>query len=327
MSELDVLTTMLKSEIRYDTITTDGNCFFHALEYALGNCRIDDTRSPLFNQTRQHVSQLLLGKYLEDLREVQQRMQRLRSPALLKDRIRIQRKIAFMHHFMNSLEYSTEEVIYFSALLKDKILFIVRDQMYDGEFQVTLIVPDGVTFTRDNILVLIHSNGNHYNTLTYPLTRSDKFLNMLQKYHTSEDDQRSTDVDGVHIKFGILKHVLKYYDGLAELRKETQIRTNHAMAQRLAEELDENAEETNLKAAKELALQFEEEARNFVSKKLTRPKSHFTRKNASRMKTNNAKPKSATKKGKPPKRMRASRRNSSNRIRGQSLNRAPNVSL
>lgn len=328
MSELDLLTTMLKTQIRYGTITTNGNCFFHALEYALGNCLIDDRQSPLFNQTRQHVSELLIGKYENELNEIQKQIQRTRNPVLLRERIGIQQKIAFMYHFMHSLEYSTEEVIYFSALLKEKVLFIVRDQMFDGEFQTTLIVPEGISITRDNVLVMIHSNGNHYNTLTYPLTLSDKFLKMLRRYNTSDVDQRSTDVYGIHIKFGILKHVLSYYDGLGEIRKETQILTNHAMAERMAYEMKHDAngyenlsiwtnpfsqESINLNTLKPIRITKIEKSRN--TKTRNRRRNQVDRPVA--------KPKSPnTKKGWNPFRSRRSIRRPT-RARGQSLNRPP----
>jgi hypothetical protein len=339
MSELELLTTMLKSQIRNHVITTDGNCFFHALEYALGNCLIDDRKNPLFNQTRIQVSELLLGKYEHELKELQKQIQKNRNPRLLRERIGLQRMIAFIHHFMNSLEYSTEEVIYFSAMLKEKIFLIVRDQPFDGEFQTTLIIPEGVSITRDNVLVLIHSNGNHYNTLTYPLTLSDKFLNMLRRYNASDVDQRSTDVGGIQIKFGVLKHVLHYYKGLEEIRKETQILTNHAMAERLARyenNLDE-LQESNLMYEKEWLNQFNQETLNLIAtnqlKQIENRNAKTRTKTKIRTKTKNRntvhsipKAKSSTKKRfwNPFKMRRSSRRNSKpTYVRGQSLNRPP----
>ena len=243
MSELDLLTTLLESKIRYNAITSDGNCFFHALEYALGNCDIGDKKNPLYNQTRQEVSDLLIAKYNEDL-DLMDLVNEVDTKNHWVEIERIQEKIKFMQHFRNSYVYSTEEVIYFSALLKKKILFIVREEPdpdgFVGDFQTTLIIPKGVPIRPENVLVMIHSDGIHYNTLQYPLKITDKFLTMIRRYNDSPDGLRFTDVPGISIKVGILKTVLRHYVGLNQIIINAQIRSNHEMALRLASEVNLN---------------------------------------------------------------------------------------
>jgi hypothetical protein len=229
MSELDYLMTILNNKIVHHQIIINGNCFFHALEYALGKCKIDDIddkHNNLYNKTRQEVSDLLLEQYnkeldpetlfqkylddiddIDDIESIEQKM--------FKDIEEINKKIRFIRRFRTSLVFSTDEVVFFSALLKKKVLFVVREQKELENFQTTLIIPQGVEIKKENILVMIHSDGLHYNTLTYPLNLSDKFVEMLIKYNKSNDGILdrfpSTGVKEIVLKFGSLKDVLKHY--------------------------------------------------------------------------------------------------------------------
>lgn len=55
------LCDLLKTRIIHGKITNNGNCFFHALEYALGNCGLVANQD-LYDQIRREVATFAVQK-------------------------------------------------------------------------------------------------------------------------------------------------------------------------------------------------------------------------------------------------------------------------
>lgn len=153
-------------------ITSDGNCFFHALEYALGNCRLSDKKHPYLNIDRVNAADALTEMYQYEL----ERLHRLNSlsdegPGRIDT---LHEKLARLARFRKTsgrLVYSEEEEIYITAYLKQKIIFLIdcapipdRNQVQYG---FTLVMPDGIHLIEDNIVIMTRTGRIHYDTLNY----------------------------------------------------------------------------------------------------------------------------------------------------------------
>jgi hypothetical protein len=190
-------------------ITTNGNCFFHALEYALGKCELDakdltEKERRLLNEDRTSVSELLKVLYNNEHNSVVDST----------DRKIVQNKFNFVNKFSKTnvqpLEYSTEPVIFVTAMMKSKILVVVDTEPLPGnttQFGFSLIEPPGVTFTKENLVILIRSDGNHYNTLKYPLVIPDVFMKNLKAYKESGNALQDTTFE-VKVTTGSLRELI-----------------------------------------------------------------------------------------------------------------------
>jgi hypothetical protein len=172
------LCDLLKSHVVKGKITSNGNCFFHALEYALGNCDIDSNRQDLYEKTRRNVASFAIQKL------------RSQEPELLKEYTQVKRtdeeiarfyktsdeRIDFLESFKTNNDYSNEDIIFYASLRKRKILCIVEE---GGANRVSMICPN-IPFQKENILFLVHSNGNHYNTFQYPIHVSEEMVYALK---------------------------------------------------------------------------------------------------------------------------------------------------
>jgi hypothetical protein len=56
------LCDLLKTQVVHGKITSNGSCFLHALEYALGNCDMIANRQDLYQKTRREVATFAIEK-------------------------------------------------------------------------------------------------------------------------------------------------------------------------------------------------------------------------------------------------------------------------
>lgn len=172
------LCDLLKTELVTGKITTDGNCFFHALEYALGNCGIGSTHPDIYKKTRKMIASFAIQKLRRQERSLLTEYKKY--PRSSEDLLRFKRtfedRISFLEEFKTNDEYSNEDIIYYAALQKRKILCIVEE---GGDNRVSLICPN-IPFLKRDILFLVHSDGNHYNTFQYPIHVSEEMVYALK---------------------------------------------------------------------------------------------------------------------------------------------------
>ncbi len=213
MSELNTLLRLLDTSIVKNSIIGNGNCFFHALEYALGNCPLRDRDStqpnPIYKQSRHELCQFMRERYERELRKAQ-------DPYEIK---KLQRQLYEIQLFREpdrpqperprpeTWIYATETFIFHAALLKRKVIVIVRE---DSPFMTTLIQPDGIPLTKETILFMIHSGKEHYNTLQYPLQITDALISMIQSFSTYGDCSVIREEE-ITIKETSLGYVLSFY--------------------------------------------------------------------------------------------------------------------
>ena len=159
--------------IKYE-ITSNGNCFFHALEYALGNCQINDTENVLFNDDRTLTGNTLIDMYQAELVRLNllDETNRISNEEIAR-RKTLREKIKRLNKFIDTsgrLVYSEEDEICLNAFFKKKILFIIdctNIPGYLGEYGFTLVKPDGIDLIEDNIVIMTRTARQHYDTLDY----------------------------------------------------------------------------------------------------------------------------------------------------------------
>jgi hypothetical protein len=144
----------------------------------LGNCGLAANRQSLYDETREQVASFAIQKLIRQ------------EPRLLAEYKEIPRsdteishfyqtyedRLDFLERFKHNKEYSNEDIIQYSALFKRKIICIVEEE---GDNRMSMICP-GVPFRRENIIFLLHSNGNHYETFQYPIYLSDEMIDALK---------------------------------------------------------------------------------------------------------------------------------------------------
>jgi hypothetical protein len=171
------LCDILKTKVVKGKITTNGNCFLHAFEYALGNCDMVANRQDLYNKTRREVATFAIRKIKQQKRgllaEFNQRSRTDEEIARFYDTF--EKRIKFLEDFKTNKEYSNEDIIYYAALLKRKILCIVEE---GGDQRVSLVCPD-IPFRKENIVFLLHSSGIHYESFQYPIHVSEEIAYVL----------------------------------------------------------------------------------------------------------------------------------------------------
>jgi len=156
-------------------ITSDGNCFFHALEYALGNCRLSDKKHPYLNEDRVAAADALTNIYENELQELTRRQESSRLSGEEENRMYILRnkpaQLARFRKTSGRLVYSEEEEIYITAYLKEKIIFLIDCEPIPDKNRVqygfTLVMPDGIDLREDNIVIMTRTDRIHYDTLYY----------------------------------------------------------------------------------------------------------------------------------------------------------------
>lgn len=168
----------MKTRVVHGKIISDGNCFIHALEYALRNCDVYATRPGLYNKTRREVATFAIEKLREQEPELLAEFKEVprNDEEIARFYQTFEERLDFLERFKTNKEYSNEDIIQYAALLKNKILCIVEEE---GDHRVSLICPD-IPFTPNNVLFLVHSNGNHYNTFEYPIHVSMELIRALK---------------------------------------------------------------------------------------------------------------------------------------------------
>lgn len=174
------LCELLKTDVLYGEIITDGNCFFHALEYALGNCDLEANNKRLYKKTRIEVATYAIEYLKQDfprlMKEYKEQPRSRRDIERYKEWTK--KKLRFLERFKTNNEYSNEDIIYHAAMMKQKILCIVEEEEPN---KMSIVCPN-IPFTRDNIVMLVHSGGNHYNTFEYPIHLPKDFIYALKNY-------------------------------------------------------------------------------------------------------------------------------------------------
>ena len=172
------LCDILKTRVVHGKITSDGNCFFHALEYALGNCDLIPNRPDLYDKTRKEAAFFAIQKIKRQERSLLDEFKQVSrtDEDIARFHQTFEDRLDFLDRFKTNKEYSNEDIIQYTALLKRKILCIVEEE---GDHRVSLICPN-IPFTSKNIVFLLHSNGNHYITFQYPIHVSDEMVYALK---------------------------------------------------------------------------------------------------------------------------------------------------
>lgn len=172
------LCDLLKTQVVHGKITSNGSCFLHALEYALGNCDMIANRQDLYQKTRREVATFAIEKLnqqeetlLSELNEVPRT-----DEEIARFYEAFEKRLDFLEKFKTNKAYSNEDIVQYAALLKGKILCIVEEE---GENRMSLICPN-IPFQKENILFLVHSNGIHYESFEYPIHVSDEMVYALK---------------------------------------------------------------------------------------------------------------------------------------------------
>lgn len=172
------LCDLLETQVVHGNITSNGSCFLHALEYALGNCDMIDNRYDLYQKTRSEVATFAIQKLEEQEKTFLSEFNTV--PRTNEELIRFydtfDKRIDFLEKFKTNNAFSNEDIVQYAALLKGKILCIVEEK---GENRMSLICPD-IPFRKENILFLVHSSGIHYESFEYPIHVSDEMVYALK---------------------------------------------------------------------------------------------------------------------------------------------------
>jgi hypothetical protein len=172
------LCELLNTHVVSGKITTNGNCFLHALEYALGNCGLLANRQDLYQKTRRDIAAFAIQKLRRQEKDLLKEYKKFPRSASDLERFKqtFDDRISFLEEFKTNDEYSNEDIIYYAALRKRKILCIVEE---GGDNRVSLICPN-IPFKKENILFMVHSQGIHYNTFQYPIRVSEEMVYALK---------------------------------------------------------------------------------------------------------------------------------------------------
>lgn len=172
------LCDLLKTQVVRGNITSNGSCFLHALEYALGNCDMIDNRQGLYQKTRREVATFAIEKLEEQEKTFLSEFNTVphTNEELIRFYDTFDKRIDFLKQFKTNKAFSNEDIVQYAALLKGKILCIVEEK---GENRMSLICPD-IPFQKENILFLVHSEGIHYESFEYPIHVSDEMVYALK---------------------------------------------------------------------------------------------------------------------------------------------------
>lgn len=215
------LCDILKTKVVKGKITSNGNCFLHALEYALGKCDMVANRQDLYNKTRREVAAFAIRKIKQQKRGLLDEFneQHRQDEEIARFYETFEKRIYFLERFKTNKEYSNEDIIYYAALLKRKILCIVEE---GGDQRVSLICPD-IPFRKENILFMLHSSGIHYESFQYPIHVTDEMAYVLKhiQYGTVITEGIIT------IKDFLLSQLISFVVNARVNRRRTENRLNH----------------------------------------------------------------------------------------------------
>jgi len=148
-------------------IVSNGNCFFHALEYANGDVTQDRAIHECIEASRRDVTDLyinLLDSAIESYREALQIERRKLTIRKLTEDIKINTKERKkMELFKNSKDSAKEAVIRQGVIHKEKALFILKTNQNDPaslSFQILTTPEIGLNFNINNILFLINETSS-----------------------------------------------------------------------------------------------------------------------------------------------------------------------
>jgi hypothetical protein len=172
------LCDLLKTQVVHGNITSNGSCFLHALEYALGNCDMIPNRQDLYQKTRREVATFAIEKLNQQKETLLAEFNAVhRTPEeIVRFYETFEERLDFLEQFKANNAFSNEDIVQYAALLKGKILCIVEEK---GENRMSLICPD-IPFRKENILFLVHSDGIHYESFEYPIHVSDEMVYALK---------------------------------------------------------------------------------------------------------------------------------------------------
>jgi hypothetical protein len=156
-------------------IVSNGNCFFHALEYANGDVTQDRAIHECIEASRRDVTDLyinLLDYAIDSYREALQTDRRKLMIRKLEESIKTNRQEKKkMELFKNSKDAAKEAVIRQGVIHKEKALFILKTDQNDPaslSFQILTTEKIGINFNINNILFLINetsrTKGVHFIT-------------------------------------------------------------------------------------------------------------------------------------------------------------------
>jgi hypothetical protein len=208
------------TEILEDGIISDGNCFFHALEYADETCDINPLYSDIMNSRTRIYEQAI------------NRLERKRRRGLTQifdvdsfQNIPIQRQIDKYTINKHNKEWTTRDIVYEAALYKKKNIFIFGWDQLNNTVALTIIRNNSEKnndFNENNVLFLINISNNfdafHYITFKRADIRYDnsirptrEFLHKINKYRKSADYLGSLNDMGVE-PYGVVEYTVFLQD-------------------------------------------------------------------------------------------------------------------
>jgi len=135
------LCDLLKTQVVHGKITSNGSCFLHALEYALGNCDMIANRQDLYQKTRKEVATFAIEKLNQQEEILVSEFNEV--PRTDEEMVRFyeafEKRLDFLEQFKTNNAFSNEDIVQYAALLKRKILCIVEE---GGENRMSLICPN-----------------------------------------------------------------------------------------------------------------------------------------------------------------------------------------
>ena len=313
VNALDILTIMLNARIcANNCIVGDGDCFFHALEVAIGNCSLipegkiytRDEDKKKYRTTRQEVSkQPMIQAMIEEKKNKRKELiDSLEGPPDPKNPNKVldvekvfaeiqelENQKTYFENFGKSYAYADDFIIQQTAIYKKKILLIVQES--DTDPLIVFIHPKGVDLEVKksmNVVVLLRKGGNtqHYISFDdFPLNKDRDFMKMLIDFEKYEDTDKfyiepEEEEKGVFVKHASLKNLLCF---LEKKKLDSLIKKQNQMIENKTKR-----EQTNHKSKNKLTLNLRKESTNNLIKQIQEQDKKDEERNAQEKKNSNA---------------------------------------
>jgi len=195
----------------YDIIS-DGNCFFHALYYAITNNLSPKNLNKILLNMRKKYARLVIenevyyDKYFDNVllpkkdKIIDDILTNRHSIYRSRYKISEQLPPTFIQSMNGSWKYSETDIIRAAAVELRKVIIIISMNKFGG---ITIILPNNLEITKDNVVFLICMHTIHYvpfkfnpNNPELKVTISKKMLKKLKslplKLETTVYDNRSS---------------------------------------------------------------------------------------------------------------------------------------
>ena len=156
-------------------IVSNGNCFFHALEYANGDVTQDRAIDECIKASRRDVTDLYINLLDSEIVLHENELDKEYVDDILKKELKKfistnETKKEKMEKFKGSNSFAKEAIIRQGVIHKEKALFILKTDKKDPaslSFQILTTEKIGINFNINNILFWISQNKHILNINTY----------------------------------------------------------------------------------------------------------------------------------------------------------------